>query len=539
MVIKTELARNIEGVEIFASGIHTDSSGIERTWTKADLDTIIRNSQEATDPIPLKVGHSSDAFNEKLATDLGVPVGLLTGENGNGAARLGLATNLRRDDDKLKADFKSIPDPLADLIETGQFNAVSVEIDIDDDDEPNLSAVALLGAEFPAVDSLAPLTANLSAPNSGSWITLGFQEGSVIDIEELTAEFADIQQKLEEAIRGKKGAKIFRSLATMINDKFKQMTSGSKNAAFPGQPQDDGRPSKAWWDRATTAARAYQISDPNLFAGSVWFNDDPIPRTSFDTPESSIQASVSLRGIIAAWITKASQPTQPNLEERNMTTPQIVKFVLTPEDMERIGELYIALGLPETATLDDVLAAIAALKGEEVPPEGEPNAVPVPGAEPPTAPLSAPTPQMAVLQKQVEEQAKYIKGLEHEKTITKYQSQVKNFITVTDPTALAEQLAETYENVSPEAAERLVLAYKASHVAAEEGGLLQSLGTARGKELGEQDDDNDAFHQEVEELAKEKGISFEKALNEMYKSKPAEFKEYMRRVNQTVYTNGR
>ena len=106
--VKAELARNVDGVEIFASGTHTDSSGIERTWSNADLDTIIRNAIKSEDPIPLKVGHSSDAFNEKLATELGVPIGLLTGEDGNGAARLGLATSLHREDDKLLADFKAI-----------------------------------------------------------------------------------------------------------------------------------------------------------------------------------------------------------------------------------------------------------------------------------------------------------------------------------------------------------------------------------------------------------------------------------------------
>ncbi len=215
--------------------------------------------------------------------------------------------------------------------------------------------------------------------------------------------------------------------------------------------------------------------------------------------------------------------------------PAIAKFVLTPEDMERIGELYMALGLDETATLDDVLGAIEALKAGEAPPE----APPAPNPEMPTAPMAAPTPEMLALQKEVGESREYIKGLEHDKIVLKYATEIKDFVTVADKDALTKQLVETHESVSPEAAASLVLAYKTSSDAVEEGGLLTPIGTSRGRETGpESDDDNDAFHLEVEEYAKEHSITFEVALNAMYKAKPTEFKAYMGRVNDTVYTNG-
>lgn len=535
MVLKldhsSEYSRSIEGVEIFASGTHTDSSGFTREWSKADLDAMVRNSKDNGDPIPLKVGHSSDTFNQKLADELGVPTGLLTGENGSGAARLGIGTNIRREDDKLVADFTNIPDPLADLIETGQFNAVSVEIDVNDDDDLNLSAIALLGAELPAVDSLAPLTSKLSAPGSAPWITLSFNEG-IVDIEEITAEFEDIQTRFEEIIRGKKGARLFRTLAAMLSDRFNSMTGKSKNQApiyGQGQGNEDGRPSKAWWDRAITAARAYQLSDPIAFAGSVWFNDDPIPRASFDTPETSIQAAAALHSVIAAWQTTHQHH---HSEDDNIMTQQH-KFQINPET--DLPMLYEALGLDETATIEDILAAIEALKAGEAPPgpEGEGE-----GAPAPMAPMSQPDPQIAALQEQLASQGAYIKNLEHERMVISYQSKVKDFLTVTDAPALAEELATTQETLGQEAADRLVAAYQRSHEAAQESGLLQSIGTPSKKEPGSWDDDSDEFHQKIEEYAKEKGVSFQKAMADMAAQHPAEFRQYRARVEATVYSNG-
>ena len=170
--MKMLTTRSVRDVEIFSVGTWTDSAGQIREFTSTDLDAIIAS---ASSSIPLKVGHTSVAFNGRVADALGLPVDLLTGEKGEGAPRLGLVAQLRRQGDKLLANFDGVPDPIADLIEGGQFNAVSVEM-VFKDDKPFLTATALLGAEHPAVGNLKPLNlAHFGEANGGAWMTFPFE----------------------------------------------------------------------------------------------------------------------------------------------------------------------------------------------------------------------------------------------------------------------------------------------------------------------------------------------------------------------------
>ncbi len=164
--------RALSGVELFRAGKHTDAAGQSRNWSAADL-TALASSQS----VPLKVGHTSDSWNARLADGLGVPVGLLTGEAGNGAARLGRVTNYQIRGDTLTADFEDVPETLADLIEGGQFNAVSVEIGLADA-MPHLTAVALLGSQSPAVPGLKPLNLAHFSEGGKQWITLALESSS-------------------------------------------------------------------------------------------------------------------------------------------------------------------------------------------------------------------------------------------------------------------------------------------------------------------------------------------------------------------------
>ncbi len=166
--------RALSGVELFRSGSHTDSMGQSRNWSADDL-TALASSQN----VPLKVGHTSDQWNARLADGLGVPVSLLTGEAGKGAARLGRVTNYAIRGDTLTADFEDVPETLADLIEGGQFNAVSVEIGLAQD-KPHLTAVALLGSESPAVPGLKPLNLAHFSEGGKQWITLALEPGESV-----------------------------------------------------------------------------------------------------------------------------------------------------------------------------------------------------------------------------------------------------------------------------------------------------------------------------------------------------------------------
>lgn len=149
--------RTIKGVEVFAAGVWTDSRGQTREWKAADLEKMI-TAFKGGQGFVLKVGHTSDSFNKKIAQALGLPLELVTGEAGIGQIALGNGSDLSLVNGKLIADFVNVPETIADLIEGHQFNHVSAEIE-PNGDKPLLTAVALLGVEEPAVNSLAPLAA--------------------------------------------------------------------------------------------------------------------------------------------------------------------------------------------------------------------------------------------------------------------------------------------------------------------------------------------------------------------------------------------
>ena len=152
--------RTLKNVEIFRPGVHVPMTGEVLNWTRADLEDIVAAFDEgAVSDVFLKIGHTSEEFCALVAQKLGVPQETVRGEGpgGNGKISLGRAVAVRlRDDGVMEADFEA-PDQVVDLIEKG-FTDVSVEME---GGHPGhkwvLSAVALLGAERPAVKGLAGL----------------------------------------------------------------------------------------------------------------------------------------------------------------------------------------------------------------------------------------------------------------------------------------------------------------------------------------------------------------------------------------------
>ncbi len=150
--------RSVHGVEVFAVGSWRDSVGRPREWTLADLKAMVKAFSPGS--VPLKAGHTSPEFNCRVAAALGVPVELLQGDQaGKGQMALGHMTKLALRGDKLVAGFEGVPAPLAEMIEGGQYTSVSSEIEIDNQGQLKLTAVALLGVESPAIESLAGLEA--------------------------------------------------------------------------------------------------------------------------------------------------------------------------------------------------------------------------------------------------------------------------------------------------------------------------------------------------------------------------------------------
>jgi hypothetical protein len=130
---------SITGVQIFRAGKWNGD-----TYTVSDLDAMAAAATEVSFGIPIKAGHTDEG----------------------GKPALGWVENLRRVGESLYADLVALPKKVFDAIKSRGYDAVSAEIywDLDRNGKtfPRvLKALALLGAEIPAVD-LPPLRAFLS-----------------------------------------------------------------------------------------------------------------------------------------------------------------------------------------------------------------------------------------------------------------------------------------------------------------------------------------------------------------------------------------
>lgn len=129
------------GAEIFAVGKWND---IE--FTAKDLDDIIANFDGLSEihKVPLKLGHNDD----QKVTD--------------GQPALGWVQKVYKKGNKLLADFVDMPKTIYEAIKNRLYNAISIELlfNVDHDGTKYnhvLDAVALLGADHPAVNTLADL----------------------------------------------------------------------------------------------------------------------------------------------------------------------------------------------------------------------------------------------------------------------------------------------------------------------------------------------------------------------------------------------
>ena len=154
--------KDVFGVQIFHAGVHRDSKGNEREWTKDQLAQMVANFEGgAVSEVPLKLGHTSPEHTAAIAKALGIPAPILLGEEGfkKGAASLGRVKKVFIGDEGIvRADFE-MNGKVEKLVQSGYFGTVSAEIIPDYRGMgPVLSGLALLGADRPAIKSLNGLS---------------------------------------------------------------------------------------------------------------------------------------------------------------------------------------------------------------------------------------------------------------------------------------------------------------------------------------------------------------------------------------------
>lgn len=198
-------------VPIFTAGSHTDSMGRGKTFSKEDLAAIVTAFKAGAPPeVPLKMGHSSDEFNAKVATALGLPKLLISGEGDNhkGQVRLGSVKALHMNG-SLTADL-DVPEQVGKLIKDGLLTGVSAELQFDrrqgDKTHPIvLSGLALLGAQRPALSDLPSLQSATMLEDGSHADAVFFSDLDAANYATLAEEKAELKRELDrERIEGAK-----------------------------------------------------------------------------------------------------------------------------------------------------------------------------------------------------------------------------------------------------------------------------------------------------------------------------------------------
>jgi hypothetical protein len=154
--------------ELLSEGLWTNNKGNLVEIRQGDLQAII---QATPRDVGIKLGHTSEEFNNLVADKLGLPAIVLTGDDqGRGQSRLGCAGNFRVVGDRLLADI-TLPEALADMVDRTMLADVSGELKLAN--PYGITAVALLGVERAAIGNLRGF---LSASDDGV-ILLSKMEG--------------------------------------------------------------------------------------------------------------------------------------------------------------------------------------------------------------------------------------------------------------------------------------------------------------------------------------------------------------------------
>lgn len=210
--------KRIDGVEVFAAGTHNGDE-----YTVADLDAMVEAFSKLDFKPPLKAGHVEDK---------------------PGMPALGWVSNLRRVGEKLVADFVDMPEIVYDYIKGKRYNTVSSEIYWNfkrgaDVFSKALKAVALLGAEIPAVAGLKPLHEMFSTEGDivvkyGSDTPVGNtlnKEDDMATVEELQADLKKAQDALAAETEKSKAAG---EQVKALSEQLEKLSAAIKNNSIDG-----------------------------------------------------------------------------------------------------------------------------------------------------------------------------------------------------------------------------------------------------------------------------------------------------------------
>lgn len=174
-------SNTIKGIEIFATGTHNGDQ-----YTQQDLDDMVAAFSSLDFRPAIKVGHTKDK---------------------PGSPAYGWVTNLKRVGEKLYADFESMHDSVVEAIRSKAYDRVSSEVYFNlkrggKSFRRALKAVALLGAEVPAVANLIPLH-KMEFAEAGFEGVHACEQGLAVPVEALVATLSERVSGLIQLINDK------------------------------------------------------------------------------------------------------------------------------------------------------------------------------------------------------------------------------------------------------------------------------------------------------------------------------------------------
>ena len=183
---------NLNGVEIFSTGIWNGDR-----YSEKDLDAMIENFDDVGFEPPVKLGH-----NEEQS------------ELQDGQPALGYISKIYKVGSKLVADFKELPKKVYDAIKRGNYKRVSSEIYWNYKANGStfnrvLKAVALLGADIPAVTNLESIeglysnmgTGEIKYHYNGKESEIMEEKHDTISMDEHKEKLAELQKEKEEVMK--------------------------------------------------------------------------------------------------------------------------------------------------------------------------------------------------------------------------------------------------------------------------------------------------------------------------------------------------
>lgn len=450
--------KTVANVTIFATGKHTDSAGQTREWADADLDRMVEAFiAHVPAVVPLKAGHTSDAFNSMIAEALDIPVGIVTGEQGQGQISLGNMIALEKLGHLLVATFDHVPEPIANLIEGGQYSTVSVEIeDAIGDFGPVVTGVAMLGAEEPAVAAATLDRALVFGGQRQGARVLTFMVGDDIPAEELRSQFKDIRARMSDAVKGLRGAPFFRGLFGQIDDLFETLLSKRNSKHQAGDVESQVRalaaqehqgniqPLIAWAGRVGFDACVSEltgkpgITDPVRVCGWLKGQAESAPKggrvmKNLPGPLAEMAASDIRAMSVKDVADKFQEGEYPNIDA-------IVKAFQEEGDLAAIAA---ALGMEPGTPVADLVAAIEALKAATAAPGGEMKA------------------EFAKMSTRITNLENENGKLKHDALVAKYQKHTGLFKAIEGkPEELAEELATKEEKLGEAVAQAELTRYQ-------------------------------------------------------------------------------